>query len=163
MTLWILPKNERNALRVVSWVRFVRFFGRIDDTLICLRDLVTFKTSWTSLCWLLLWCDPRLWKSCKWGTPSPVIDGFRLIPLEPKFLLKRNIPLLQWLRSAGGCVKLGGINVFSRAVKGWKISFGVLMKWKVINFLEVWTRADVRQWMNCSTIYHNVTGTKSIS
>ena len=36
MALSILPKNERNARA------FRLFFGRIDDDLICFRDLVTF-------------------------------------------------------------------------------------------------------------------------
>ena len=39
----ILPKNERNTLRIVSWGCFVHFFGRIKDIIICFRDLLTFR------------------------------------------------------------------------------------------------------------------------
>ena len=39
----ILLKNERITLRIVSWVCLVRFFGRIQDFIICFRDLLTFK------------------------------------------------------------------------------------------------------------------------
>ena len=35
----ILPKNERNSL-----VCFIHFCGRISDTIICFRDLLTFST-----------------------------------------------------------------------------------------------------------------------
>ena len=36
-----LSKNERNALRIVSWVDFVRFLG--EEAINCFRDLLTFS------------------------------------------------------------------------------------------------------------------------
>ena len=44
MTLWILPKNKENALRILPLIlsTFCSFFGRIVNALICFRDLVTF-------------------------------------------------------------------------------------------------------------------------
>ena len=42
MTLWILPRNEQNTLRILS--AFLAFYGRINDALICFRYLVTFMT-----------------------------------------------------------------------------------------------------------------------
>ena len=42
VTKSILPKIERNAIRIVSWVCSVRFFGRIDKVIIYFWDLLTF-------------------------------------------------------------------------------------------------------------------------
>ena len=39
VTLWIFPKKNTNTILRVFW----SFFGRIDNTLICFRDLVTFR------------------------------------------------------------------------------------------------------------------------
>ena len=44
--LLILLKNEQYPLRILSWVCFIRFFGRIRDFIICFRDLLTFRRKW---------------------------------------------------------------------------------------------------------------------
>ena len=46
----ILPKNERNSLfwvrNMLRLVSFIRFFGRIEETIICFRDCLTFTILW---------------------------------------------------------------------------------------------------------------------
>ena len=43
MKSWILPKNERNTLRIISCViEFRQIFRRVKDIIICFRDLLTF-------------------------------------------------------------------------------------------------------------------------
>ena len=52
MLSWILPKNERWG-NFMYWKMPQRsFFGRIQDAIICFRDLLTFSTCW-NFHWLL--------------------------------------------------------------------------------------------------------------
>ena len=55
----ILPKNERNSL---SWVLrdFRSFFGKIEDTIICFREFLTFREYFKNICSSSFYIDMKL-------------------------------------------------------------------------------------------------------
>ena len=82
----ILPKKtEQNSLflvkKMLRLVIFVRFFGRIEDTINCFRDLLTFKVFWhlsLNLSPYLAWGRSLKKLKCQKLFKTLIFDSFHL-------------------------------------------------------------------------------------